>query len=41
MKKLLAMVLTGIGVLAAGAASLGCVFFLMDEPKMCKSIIDK
>ena len=41
MKKLLAMVLTGVGVLAAGAASAACLFLVLDEPKMPKSMIEK
>ena len=40
MKKLLAMVLTGVGVLAAGAASAACIMFVFDEPKMPKSMIE-
>ncbi len=41
MKKLLAMVLAGVGVLAAGAASVACVFLAIDEPAMPKSMIEK
>lgn len=41
MKKLFAMILSGVGVLAAGAASTACLFFMLDEPEMCKSIIEK
>ena len=39
MKKLLAMLLAGVGVLAAGAASTACLFFVFDEPEMPKSMI--
>ena len=39
MKKLLAMLLAGVGVLAAGAASSACLFFVIDEPEMPKSMI--
>ena len=39
MKKLLAMLLAGVGVLAAGAASTACVFCVLDEPEMPKSMI--
>lgn len=41
MKKYLAMVLTAIGVLGAGAASLGCAFVFMDEPEMSKAMIER
>lgn len=41
MKKLLAMVLTGIGILGAGAASMGCSLIVFDEPEMSKSMIEK
>ena len=41
MKKLLAMVLTGVGVLAAGAASAACCFFVLDEPKMPRTMIER
>ena len=41
MKKLFAMVLSGIGILAAGAASSACMVVLMDEPEMSKSMIER
>lgn len=41
MKKLFAMVLSGIGILAAGAASSACMLVLMDEPEMSKSMIER
>lgn len=41
MKKLLAMVLAGVGILAAGAASAACVMLVIDEPKMPKAMIEK
>ena len=41
MKKLLAMVLTGLGVLAAGAASAACIYLVVDEPEMPKSMIER
>ena len=39
MKKVLAMLLAGVGVLAAGAASAACLCFVLDEPTMPKSMI--
>ena len=41
MKKLFAMVLSGIGVLAAGLGTTACMFVLMDEPEMNKSMIER
>ena len=41
MKKLLAMILSGIGLLAAGAASAACVILVVDEPEMSKSMIER
>ena len=41
MKKLLASVLAGVGVLAAGAASAACVFIVLDEPEMPKAMLEK
>ena len=41
MKKIFAMILSGIGILSAGAASVGCMFVLMDEPEMSKAMIEK
>lgn len=40
MKKVLGYLLTAVAVLASGAASVGCVFVLADEPQSPKSIID-
>lgn len=39
MKKL-ASVFAGIAMLMTGAASLGCVLFLIDEPQALKTLID-
>ena len=39
MKKLLAMILSGVGIIAAGAASAACIAFVFDEPKMPKSML--
>lgn len=39
MKKLLASVLAGVGVLAASAASVACCFAVLDEPEMPKSML--
>lgn len=41
MKKLLAMLLSGVGLLAAGAASAACVVFVIDEPEMSKAMIER
>ena len=41
MKRLLAMVLSGVGILAAGAASVACPMFIIDEPEMSKEMIEK
>lgn len=41
MKKLLAMVLSGVGILAAGAASTACLMFMLDEPEMSKEMIER
>jgi lipoprotein len=41
MKKLLAMILSGVGVLAAGAATTACVIVLIDEPSMPNKMIEK
>lgn len=41
MKKLLAMVVSGLGILAAGAASAACVAFIIDEPEMPKEMIER
>ena len=37
MKKKIASLLTAIAVLASGAASIGCMIFLIDEPIAPKS----
>ena len=39
MKKL-SKVLAAVAMLATSAASLGCIWFLVDEPKAPKSICD-
>ncbi len=39
MKKLLAMALATVGVVAAGAASAACVLIIIDEPTMPKSML--
>ena len=41
MKKLFAMLLAGVGVLAAGAASVACVMAALDEPEMPKSMLER
>lgn len=41
MKKLLAMVLSGIGIIAAGAASAACLIVILDEPEMSKEMIER
>ena len=41
MKKLFAMILSGVGILAAGAATVGCSIIVFDEPEMNKTIIEK
>lgn len=41
MKKLLAMVLSGVGILAAGAASAACLIVILDEPEMPKEMIER
>lgn len=40
MKKKVASLLTAIAVLASGAASMGCVVILVDEPTAPKSLLD-
>lgn len=39
MKKLLAMALAAVGVVAAGAASAACIIIVLDEPTMPKSML--
>lgn len=41
MKKLFAMILSGLGILAASSASIGCPLILLDEPKMSKHMIER
>ena len=41
MKKLLAMILSGVGILAAGAASAACALVVLDEPEMSKEMIER
>ena len=41
MKKLLAMVLSGVGIIAAGFASTACAMFILDEPEMSKEMIER
>jgi len=40
MKKKLGYLLTAIAMLATGAASMGCLILLTDEPTAPKSMID-
>lgn len=41
MKKLFAMVLSGLGIIAAGAASSACLMIVVDEPEMPKAMIER
>lgn len=41
MKKLFAMILSGVGILAAGAASTACLLFMLDEPEMSSKMIQR
>ena len=41
MKKVLAMILSGVGLLAAGAASAACLILVIDEPEMSKRMIER
>ena len=41
MKKLFAMVLSGLGLIAAGAASSACLMIVLDEPEMSKEMIER
>lgn len=41
MKKLFAMILSGVGILAAGAASTACLIVFMDEPEMSNKMIER
>lgn len=40
MKKVLAITLSAIGAVLGTVATSGCVFVLLDEPEMPKSLID-
>lgn len=40
MKKKLSYLLTAVALLASGAASMGCMMILVDEPTAPKAIID-
>lgn len=41
MRKLLAMVISGLGILAAGTASAACLMIVLDEPEMSKEMIER
>ena len=41
MKKLFAMLLSGVGILAAGAATTACIWLVLDEPEMPKEMIER
>lgn len=41
MKKLFAMIVSGLGIIAAGAASAACVMLALDEPEMSKEMIER
>lgn len=40
MKKVLAIALSAVGAVLGTVATSGCVFVLLDEPEMPKSLID-
>ena len=40
MLKKLASVIAAVALMATGAASLGCFFFIADEPKSCELFND-
>ena len=40
MKKTLARLLAAVAVLATGAASMGCIWFIIDEPDSAKLNFD-
>lgn len=40
MKKALAITLSAVGAVLGTVATTGCVFVLLDEPEMPKSLID-
>lgn len=41
MKKNIARLLLVVGGLFAGAASMGCIFMILDEPKMPASLLER
>lgn len=41
MKKYLAMAIAAVGVIAAGLATTGCWWVVLDEPTMPKSMLNK
>ena len=40
MKKVIARVLAAVAILATGAASMGCIWFLLDEPSASNLELD-
>lgn len=40
MKRKIAKLLAAIGILASGAASIGCFMFILDEPEMPNHMIN-
>ena len=40
MKKVIARVLAAVAIAATGAASVGCLWWLIDEPKAIESLKD-
>lgn len=40
MKKIIARVLAAVAIAATGAASLGCLWLIVDEPKAIESLKD-
>ena len=40
MKKVCAYLIAAIAMMATGAASMGCIWILMDEPKAISSLCD-
>lgn len=41
MKKLVAMILSGIGILSAGIGTMACSIAIIDEPVMSKNMIER
>lgn len=41
MKKLIAMAVAALGVLASSAAYTGCILAFLDEPEMAKKMIER